>query len=538
MLRHCLAPSLREQLNALPESLDTTYERVLNEIHSTKQGRHAHRLLQCLTVAMRPLRVEELAEVLAFELDTAEGELPRYHPNWRWEDQEHAVLSACSSLITIVNSDDSRVIQFSHFSVKEYLTSERLSTASGDVPRYHIALEPAHLILARACLGDLLSENTIKKEDDEGGTGGGKEGMALRKYAAEHWTSHAQVGNVSSYLRHAMETLFDSNKPYFGQWMRINGDYTYHRSKQTHLYFAALHGFYDLVHHLINRHPEQVTPDDTDCSPLVAALRSQKHVRIAELLVKHGARVHIRGDPPLFRVIRDSNDGGVNAVQFLLKHGAQVNAGDGGLMNPLHYAASVGCPSPEVARILLNHGADIALQDRSGQVPLHLVSGPGHKDEGDRLVLARLLLAGSCVDVNARDLKGETPLHRASYHGRPKMVQLLLAHGANAHAEDDKGRNPLHRMSVFPWEAEPQDALRVTELLLEQGVDVSVLDWYYETPLHIEASLGSLENTRLLLDCGAKADAQNVHGQIPLHLVSQRHLFSKENASVTRLLLQ
>ncbi|KAN0141638.1 hypothetical protein V8E53_000100, partial [Lactarius tabidus] len=88
MLRHCLAPSLREQLNALPKSLDATYERVLDEIHSTNQGRHAHRLLQCLTVAMRPLRVEELAEVLAFELDSAEGELPRYHPDWRWEDQE------------------------------------------------------------------------------------------------------------------------------------------------------------------------------------------------------------------------------------------------------------------------------------------------------------------------------------------------------------------------------------------------------------------------------------------------------------------
>ncbi|KAN0127782.1 hypothetical protein V8E53_014395, partial [Lactarius tabidus] len=170
MLRHCLAPSLREQLNALPKSLDATYERVLDEIHSTNQGRHAHRLLQCLTVAMRPLRVEELAEVLAFELDSAEGELPRYHPDWRWEDQEHAVLSACSSLITIANSNDSRVIQFSHFSVKEYLTSERLSTSSGDVTGYHIALEPAHLILAQACLGALLNVDTcVNKEYNESG---------------------------------------------------------------------------------------------------------------------------------------------------------------------------------------------------------------------------------------------------------------------------------------------------------------------------------------------------------------------------------
>jgi hypothetical protein len=235
-LRHCFPPSLRRQLNELPQSLDETYERVLKEIEATNQGRYAHRLLQCLTVAMRPLRVEDLAEVLTFELDTAEGGLPRYHPEWRWEDHECAVLSACSSLITIVNSDNARVIQFSHFSVKEYLTSERPSTASGDVSRYYISLEPAHLTLAQACLGCLLDLNTsVNKEydesndecgsqdidedgsqdidedgsqdSDESGSQASDEGMPLRKYAAEHWTSHAQVGNTSSYLKDAMETL-------------------------------------------------------------------------------------------------------------------------------------------------------------------------------------------------------------------------------------------------------------------------------------------------------------------------------------------
>ncbi|KAH9169142.1 hypothetical protein EDB89DRAFT_1816720, partial [Lactarius sanguifluus] len=152
LLRHCLAPSLRRQLNELPKSLDETYERVLKEIESTNQGRHARRLLQCLAVAMRPLRVEELAEVLAFDLDAMKAEIPTFHAEWRWEDQEQAVLSACSSLIAIVGGNDSRVVQFSHFSVKEFLTSDRLATASGDVSQYHIDPEPAHLILAQACL--------------------------------------------------------------------------------------------------------------------------------------------------------------------------------------------------------------------------------------------------------------------------------------------------------------------------------------------------------------------------------------------------
>jgi hypothetical protein len=47
------------------ESLDETCERILREIRKPNQG-HAHRLLQCLVAAVRPLRVKELAEVLAF----------------------------------------------------------------------------------------------------------------------------------------------------------------------------------------------------------------------------------------------------------------------------------------------------------------------------------------------------------------------------------------------------------------------------------------------------------------------------------------
>ncbi|KAH9981774.1 hypothetical protein BJV77DRAFT_354177 [Russula vinacea] len=86
VLRHCLPSSVRRFLEELPESLDETYERVLREIKKPNRD-HAQRLLQCLVVAIRPLHVEELAEVLAVDFDDAEG-IPKLNPNWRWEDQE------------------------------------------------------------------------------------------------------------------------------------------------------------------------------------------------------------------------------------------------------------------------------------------------------------------------------------------------------------------------------------------------------------------------------------------------------------------
>src|ERR1700742_813656 len=78
-LRRCLPSSVQSILADLPESLDETYERILLQIPKWSRA-HAHRLLQCLTVTIRPLRVEEVAEVLAVDF-TAAGGTPRVDEN-------------------------------------------------------------------------------------------------------------------------------------------------------------------------------------------------------------------------------------------------------------------------------------------------------------------------------------------------------------------------------------------------------------------------------------------------------------------------
>jgi hypothetical protein len=167
-------------LDGLPESLDETYERVLKSINKANRD-PALRLLQCVTVAVRPLYVKELAEVLAVDFDAARnGGMPNVKPDWRWPDQHQAVLSTCSSLIAIVDDSDSQVVQFSHFSVKEFLTSDRLACSSGDVSRYHILLSPAHTILAQACLGVLLRLDEHITDDNASD-------LPLARYAARYW---------------------------------------------------------------------------------------------------------------------------------------------------------------------------------------------------------------------------------------------------------------------------------------------------------------------------------------------------------------
>jgi len=209
ILRHCFPSSVLNILEQLPESLDATYERILREINTANRD-HAYRLLHCLTVAVRPLRVEELAEVLAVDFE-ARG-VPKLNADWRWEDNEEAVLSACSSLVAVVMDGRSRVVQFSHFSVKEFLTSNRLASSPGEVARFHVRLESAHMILAQASLGVLLRlDHRIDRHSIVG--------YPLAEYAAKHGIEHVKFENVLSHVRDGIDDLFDSDKPHFAAWL-------------------------------------------------------------------------------------------------------------------------------------------------------------------------------------------------------------------------------------------------------------------------------------------------------------------------------
>ena len=325
-LRYCLPPSVRHTLDELPETLDETYERVLREIKKPNRV-HALRLLQCLVVAIRPLRVEELAEVLAVDFGDEEG-IPKLNPNWRWGDEEQALLTSCSSLIAIVESDHARNVQFSHFSVKEYLTSDRLATSSGDISRYHIGLAPAHTIIAQACMSVLV------RSDDRVDESGAGNSSPLAGYAAEHWVVHAQDEKVSSCLRKAMDYLFDVDRPYFAAWLKLHDIDTDARdspfyyfalsrkSSATPLYYAARCGFQDLVEQLVANDPEQVTATGGHyLTPLVAAL-SGGHFQTAKFLYDNGAKLNVAGNAGTTPLQSAVFCGEFEMVEILLKYKA------------------------------------------------------------------------------------------------------------------------------------------------------------------------------------------------------------------------
>ena len=458
LLRRCLPGIVRQTIKELPESLDETYEQVIKEINKANRE-HAYRLLQCLMVAIRPLYVEELAEVLAFDFDSAQrapGAIPKFNASWCWENREEAILSTCSSLVTVaVASDSRRVVQFSHFSVKEFLMSDRLAMSKKYFSDYHIAFESAHTVLARACLGALLSD-----PHDMGGANRDH----LAKYAAKHWMVHAQFPNVAEKVRYGIGQLFDVDKPYFDAWVRVHDiDHIIFcsnaldkkRPEAKRLYYAALCGLHQLVKFLIRVYPQYAS----------------------EVGGNYGSALHVASDAGRLQVVR-----------LLLEHGVSVDVRGMWDQTPLQFASDAG--RLDVVELLLGYGADVNSEDESRWTPLFHAISKGHLD-----VVRNLLDHGA--NVNIHDTDGRTPLHVAFLRDKPQsneIVSLLLERGANPNARDNAQQTPLHLLT--PSKGELVAVLRKPEL----GADFGAKDKHGRTPSQALLKKGHSELAKLLSD--------------------------------------
>ncbi|KAG8471804.1 hypothetical protein CXB51_036719 [Gossypium anomalum] len=142
----------------------------------------------------------------------------------------------------------------------------------------------------------------------------------------------------------------------------------------------------------------------------------------------------------------------------------------------------------DALRKLLNDNPSL-LNERNpvmAQTPLHVSAGY------DRANIVKFLLdwkGPEKIEMEAKNMYGETPLHMAAKNGCNEAARLLLVHGAFIEAKANNGMTPLH---LAVWHTIRSDDYATVKTLLEYNADCSAEDNEGMTPIkHLSKGPGS-----------------------------------------------
>jgi ankyrin repeat domain-containing protein 50 len=202
---------LKKTLRSLPRSLDETYSRMLSNINPELID-NVKRILAWLCFSLRPVTVQEIIEGLMVEL----GENPRLNKDRQLQDPND-VIAICPGLISmssredepslslrdvsLISNQDSKapLIRIAHFSVQEYLESDRIQSQTG--AKFALHSRTANTELARTCITYLQN---LRLPD--------LDGFPLASYAAEYWYQHFLNGDETSESLNSLAVDFLSSE--------------------------------------------------------------------------------------------------------------------------------------------------------------------------------------------------------------------------------------------------------------------------------------------------------------------------------------
>ncbi|KIJ36492.1 hypothetical protein M422DRAFT_261042 [Sphaerobolus stellatus SS14] len=444
-LRGCRnANAVKRALLTLPDSLDETYHRVLAAIPQEDIELTA-KLLMWTAFSQRPLTVDEVAEAIIIEIDSHQID----------EDERFAdpmdILSLCGSLVTILTPEDSpdhrNYVGLSHYSVQEYLTSNRiLDTHLWPICK---AMQEADIRMAKTCI-TYMTFDVFKVYLLHNQTSGRVEDLyPLFNYVQTFWPQHILfIKDEEERRQLELEfayTLYDFPNLFYN-WAG------YKKITANSLVFFARAGVESAVEMGLTR-GEDVNYFRDDGIPArptaLAAAAYGGHTSIVALLISNGA---VDSFEPRYAFYA-----GPRRVSPAL-------------------AAAIRQRHFDIVRLLIETGtSDI---NCGGHVyrrtSLQLSMVPGTYDS---VIFEYLLQKGVSANEVIPSLGSECPtaLATATSHGNVSAVHLLLQHGADCNVRLVRNAETVGAVAAVAACSWPeQDTL--IRLLISYGADINALN--------------------------------------------------------------
>ena len=207
----------------------------------------ARRMLTLLCFASRPLTVPELIDGIAVETT----EPARFNKDRRFQDYND-INEICPGFtnLNVVAADELPTVQIAHFSVQEYLVSDRIRRQKATI--FGLTSDIAHEEITQICLIYLLEPNLSSPElgpDIQ-------EEYPLAKFAAKCWYDHYKSTATPAPKSDNLISRLFQHKESFKTWIELH-DMDEPEAKPV--YYASLLGLGQALHELLNtKHQEGI----------------------------------------------------------------------------------------------------------------------------------------------------------------------------------------------------------------------------------------------------------------------------------------
>ncbi|CZR58343.1 uncharacterized protein PAC_08235 [Phialocephala subalpina] len=462
--------AIRQALVDLPKDLSETFTRILARSEVAGQP-YQRRILELVTVAQRPLQVEELREALSV--------VPG---NTTWNlvsllNDIYSTLACCGSLVIV--DEEELTVRLVHHSIKQFLltgfnvsTNIGFTTADANktmadiivtylnygifetqlstavVPRIMTGSAPSRIIRSTLNSSDSVRNLALKllkskraPNYDVGKTlaetsklfnSRSVDQFHFYSYARLYWQQHI-LGTSE------LEPVINNLLPRLLKRMRVDANAREHGS-QTLFSQAVKQGLVALIKLLLET---KEVGDELKDFQLVQTLfwaAENGHEAVVKLLLATGeVDFELKGgDYGQTALSWAARYGDEAVVKLLLATGkVEADAKDNNGQTPLSWAARYG--DEAIVKLLLATGkVEADAKDNNGRTPLLWAALNGHE------AIVKLLLATSKVEADAKDNNGRTPLLWAARYGNEAVVKLLLATGkVEANVKDKRGKTPL-----------------------------------------------------------------------------------------------